>query len=50
MQIYERYSRNELSMGEIAQQYAIVRTVRDKLKKEREAERTQKAQRWKQEN
>lgn len=58
MQIYERYSRNELSMGEIAQQYdislqwayAIVRTVRDKPRKEREAERAKEVQRWKQEN
>lgn len=62
MEIYERYTRNELSMAEIVQEYgislqwayAIVRTVRDKLKKlreaEREAERAKEQQRWKREN
>lgn len=62
MEIYERYTRNELSMAEIVQEYgislqwayAIVRTVRDKLKKmreaEREAEKTKEHERWKREN
>lgn len=62
MEIYERYTRNELSMAEIVQEYgislqwayAIVRTVRDKLKEMREAEReakkTKECERWKREN
>lgn len=62
MQIFERYDRRELSIPDIVQQYgisiqwayAIVRTVRDKLKKQRDAEqqdqRNKKMQRWSREN
>ncbi|MCG9057581.1 hypothetical protein LH452_01250 [Laribacter hongkongensis] len=61
-EIYERFSNNELSVPDIAQEYGfslqwayhIIRTVRAKLKEEREAERQaqrdKEHDRWKREN
>ncbi len=61
-EIYDRFTSNELSVPEIAQQYGIslqwayhiIRTVRGKRKVEREAERqaerAKEHERWKREN